>query len=222
MNLLAIDTSTENASVALSVDGKIYSKEHFGTQSHAQFILPAIDQLLTQVGVALTELDGIVFGRGPGSFTGLRVACSLAKGLAYAHNLPLYPVSTLAAIKEAVFFEKISTGASVNAVLTIIDARMNQVYWSSYEFNAKHSLEDEAVSFAKDVVVAGTAPLCVAGVGFERYEHEFSSDITQRIVERMTIYPRADAMIRLVEQGLVTPVEANDAMPVYIRDQVTS
>ena len=221
MNLLAIDTSTENASVALAVDGELNCKEHMGAQSHTQFILPAIDFLLAEMGVASAKLDGIVFGQGPGSFTGLRVACSIAKGLAYAHNLPLYPVSTLAALREALFFDKNQLSAAVEGILTIIDARMNQVYWS-YAATAQSSLDVEAVSFAKDVVVPGTASLCLAGVGFERYEHEFSSDISQRIVERLAIYPKADAMIRLVQQGLVAPVEARDAMPVYIRDQVTS
>ncbi|OGV50143.1 MAG: tRNA (adenosine(37)-N6)-threonylcarbamoyltransferase complex dimerization subunit type 1 TsaB [Legionellales bacterium RIFCSPHIGHO2_12_FULL_42_9] len=221
MNLLAIDTSTENASVALAVDGKLNCKEHLGAQSHTQFILPAIDFLLTEMGVAFAELDGIVFGQGPGSFTGLRVACSLAKGLAYAHNLPLYPVSTLAALREAWYFEKSKLDVDVQGVLTIIDARMNQVYWS-YATLAQHGSGVEAVSFAKDVVVPGNAPFSLVGVGFEKYEHEFSSDISQRIVERVVIYPEAALMMRLVEQDRVAPVQAGDAMPVYIRDQVTS
>lgn len=221
MNLLAIDTSTENASVALFVDGQINSKEHLGAQSHAQFILPAVDLLLTEAGVSLAQLDGIVFGQGPGSFTGLRVACSLAKGLAYAHNLPLYPVSTLAAIRAAVLFDENTAGSAAYGVLALIDARMNQVYWS-YAATAMNDFQGELVSFASDVVVPGVESLCLAGVGWDRYEHELPRAISQRVVERKVVYPQASAMIRLVLQGLVVPVHAGDAMPVYIRDQVTS
>ena len=130
MNLLAIETSTENASVAVSFEGKFYSEEYLGAQSHAQCILPAINQLLEKIDITFSDLDGIVFGRGPGSFTGLRVACSLAKGLAYAQNLPVYPVSTLDAIRAAVLFENESIGSRASVVLALIDARMNQVYWS--------------------------------------------------------------------------------------------
>lgn len=221
MNLLALDTSTDNASVALFVDGQFYSQNYLGAQSHAKCILPAIDELLTQTGVTFADLDGLVFGQGPGSFTGLRVACSLAKGLAYAQHLPLYPVSTLAAIREAVLFEAGSTGLRADGVLAIIDARMNQVYWS-YTETATNKVYGEAVSFAKDVLIPEPALICMAGVGCERYEHDLPHAMAQRIIERRTIYPQAAAMIRLVLQGLITPVQAGEALPVYIRDQVTS
>ena len=221
MNLLAIDTSTENASVALQVEGKITTQEHFGAQGHAQIMLPAIECLLRQMGIDLAELDGIVFGQGPGSFTGLRVACSLAKGLAYAHDLPVYPVSTLLAIRDIALNEKGNLDSRAEGVLAIIDARMNQMYWS-YATNTACDSQEESVNFAKDVFVPGTAFICLAGVGWERYEHDFPPSMIERMVERVTIYPQACAMIRLVEQGIVASVQASDAMPRYIRDKVTS
>ena len=98
MNLLAIDTSTEHATVAVTAHGELFSEEQGSMRQHAQFLLPMVERMLGLAGLSLTQLDGIVFGRGPGSFTGLRIACSVAKGLAYAHDLPLYPVSSLAAI----------------------------------------------------------------------------------------------------------------------------
>ena len=217
MNLLAIDTSTDRASITLSVGERIYLEEHHGAKSHAQTILTSIDYLLSKVDVTIAELDGIVFGRGPGSFTGLRVGCSIAKGLAYAHDLPIYPVSTLAAIISAT-----SCSASLDCgVLAIIDARMGQVYWA-YTPNTESALQKEAVSFVKDIDVPGTLSFHLAGVGWEGYEQEFSNSLKKRIAERARVYPETSAMIRLVERGFIEPVSAGDALPVYIRDQVTS
>ena len=105
MKLLAIDTSTERASVALAVGQEIQSREHLAQRQHAQFLLPVIDELLSEAGLTISQLDGIVFGRGPGSFTGLRIACSIVKGLAYAHDLAVYPVSSLLTIANDAFLD---------------------------------------------------------------------------------------------------------------------
>lgn len=220
MNLLAFDTSTEQASITLSVNGAVYSKEHVGAQTHAQSILVSIDALLTSASVTLAELDGIVFGRGPGSFTGLRVACSIAKGLAYAHDLPVYPVSSLEAILWKAFSEEVQAVSSEMGVLAMIDARMNQVYWT-FAVSAQDT-QIEKVSFVKDIDLPETSSLCLVGVGWERYEHEFPDLIKKRIVKRVTIYPEALAMIQLVEHGFIKSVQAGEAMPIYIRDNVTS
>ena len=100
MNLLAIDTSTEQASVGLLNDDVVTERFHPSQRQHAHFLLPLIDELLSDSSVSLNQLDGIIFGRGPGSFTGIRIACSVAKDLAYAHDLPLFTCSTLSAIAE--------------------------------------------------------------------------------------------------------------------------
>ena len=98
MKLLAIDTSTEVASVAVLLDEAIFCTELESQKTQAQLLLPMIDKLMIDTGIQMNQLDGIIFGCGPGSFTGLRIACSIAKGLAYAHDLNLIPVSSLAAI----------------------------------------------------------------------------------------------------------------------------
>ena len=95
MKLLAIDTSTEIASVALMIGNELTCEEQGSQKTHAQLLLPMIDKLMVDAGLQLNQLDGIIFGCGPGSFTGLRIACSIAKGLAYAHDLGLIPVSSL-------------------------------------------------------------------------------------------------------------------------------
>ena len=218
--LLVIETATERASVALLVQGHLESREHVGSKSHAQAILGSVDELLKQADVSLSQLDGIVFGCGPGSFTGLRVACSIAKGLAYGHDLPLYPVSSLAAIMEEAQFLAVHRDDNSSAlslpVLAMIDARMQQVYWTS-------SLDGhEQVSFVRDIELPGTSDFILAGVGWEHYEQEFPAVMTQRLTQRWSLYPSAFAMVRLVLRGVVQPVSASEAQPVYVRNQVTS
>lgn len=217
MNLLAIDTSTEIATVAILAQGEMLSEEQEGVRQHAQFLLPMVDRLLTLTGLALNQLDGIVFGRGPGSFTGLRVACSVAKGLAYAYDLPLFPVSSLAAIAHSVYRNKVG-GALDAEVLAIIDARMHQVYWGCF---SKTSYEvDEKVSFPSEIILASNDSLILAGVGFESYKNELPSDTQAKIIKEHTLYPQAIEMIHLVLGGYSKPVTAEEALPVYVRNQV--
>jgi tRNA threonylcarbamoyladenosine biosynthesis protein TsaB len=218
MNLLAIDTSTESASVALSINGELRSEEQGAQRSHARLLLPMIEQLLTEAQVSLSQLDGIVYGRGPGSFTGLRIACSVAKGLAYAQDLPLYPVSSLAAIaNEALFIHDKPPNTNV---LALLDARMNQLYWACFNQNGSEVLEQ--VSAAADIdCKAAETPLILAGLGYESYLSQISQGLQARIRNHYIIYPKAEAMIRLVLTGTIKPVSASEALPVYIRNQIT-
>ncbi len=215
MNLLAIDTSTELATVALMVQEEIVSEEQGSMRQHAQFLLPMIQRLLALTGCLFNQLDGIVFGRGPGSFTGLRIACSVAKGLAYAHDLPVFPVSGLAAIA----YEAQRSQHASTAILAMIDARMHQVYWR-YFTSAAETIEEQ-VSSAEDIILASEEPIILAGVGFEPYVEQLPAAIQTRILQQISIFPTATSMIRLVQAGEVNAVSAAEALPVYIRNQVT-
>ncbi|WP_028387747.1 tRNA (adenosine(37)-N6)-threonylcarbamoyltransferase complex dimerization subunit type 1 TsaB [Legionella fairfieldensis] len=218
MNLLAIDTSTECASVALASHESLFSKEQEGPRQHAQFILPMIESLLAEAELSMNQLDAIVYGRGPGSFTGLRIACSVAKGLAYAHDLPLFPVSSLAAIAhEVLYTDKTLKNVSV---LALIDARMNQLYWACFDRQLNEEVKEQ-VSDVTDILPEGKQPLVVAGVGYESYLPGLSSAVHSRMINHFTIYPRAQAMLRLVLANKIKPVSAIDASPVYIRNQIT-
>ena len=129
--LLALDTSTEACSVALLFNDEITFFDEIAQRTHTQRILPMIDQLLQQSGIKLTQIDGIVLGRGPGSFTGVRVGVSVAQGLALGADLPLYPVSTLTAMAQAAYEQQ-----QAKSVLSAIDARMNEVYFSQLQYQA--------------------------------------------------------------------------------------
>ena len=215
MNILAIDTSTELATVAVAVNEEILSEEQGSMRQHAQFLLPMIKRLLATSGLTFNQLDGIVFGRGPGSFTGLRIACSVAKGLAYASDLPLYPVSCLAAIADEVY----QTAAADAKVLAMVDARMHQVYWGC--FTGTTFEVQEQVSSAADISLESVSSLILAGVGYEAYEQQFSTELREQIVKRYSVFPKATAMVRLVQKGHIKAVSAAEALPIYVRNQVT-
>lgn len=218
MNLLAIDTSTEHATVALVVNGCMHTVEESQLRQHAPLLLPMIERLLIETDVSLSQLDGIVFGRGPGSFTGLRVACSVAKGLAYAVDLPLFPVSSLAAIAAEVY--RMEGAAMPDArVLVMMDARMQEVYWGYGDKDPSTMLE--YVTPAMDIHVSTVSPLIVAGVGFEPYLHALPHLVQEALVKQCTVFPSAEAMIRLVHAGHVKAISAAEAMPYYVRNQVT-
>lgn len=215
MKLLAIDTSTEHASLALLYDGQISCMEQPAQRAHAQLLLPMIDTLLVNAGFCLKQLDGLVFGRGPGSFTGLRIACSVAKGLAYAHDIPLYPVSTLAAIADE--SRNRQPQLIEHGILTMIDARMNQVYWACYSADGN---SEEQVSFVTDIQINGDFPLTLAGVGYEAYRQQIPASISSRIINQEEIYPSGTAMLRIALSGNIAAVSAAEALPVYVRNQV--
>lgn len=217
MNLLAIDTSTEYASVALNIKGELRSEEQGAQRSHARLILPMVERLLAEAGLSLGQLDAIVYGRGPGSFTGLRIACSVAKGLAYAQDLPLYPVSSLAAIANEAFHS--SQLAHNAAVLAVLDARMSQLYWGC--FHQQDISVTEEVSAATDIKLAAENSIVLAGVGYEPYLQNLTTELQAKIKSHLTIYPKAQAMIRLALTGAIKPVSAAEALPVYIRNQIT-
>lgn len=213
MNLLAIDTSTSHASVALEFNGVMFLEEAFEMREHARVLLSMVERVLAKAGITLKDLDGLVFGEGPGSFTGLRVACSVTKGLAYAHDLPVYPVGSLRAI-AAEASHKIPN----MQVLAMMDARMHQVYWM---FDPASKQQVAQVSAAKDVRVPKNTPLCLAGVDYEAYLDALPSELREAIVCTHEVFPRADVMIRVVQAGGISPVTADLAMPAYVRQQVT-
>jgi len=132
VNILAFDTSSSACSVALYIEnsrsgGQIFSTHELTPMQHTSVVLPMIQSLLDSAGISLERLDAIAFGCGPGSLTGIRVAASLAQGLAVAHSIPVIPVSSLAAAAQAAYMQH-----GWQRLLVAVDARMNQIYWGGY------------------------------------------------------------------------------------------
>ncbi len=133
MKILAIDTATEACSAALLIDGRLTTREMEFERGHAEHILSMVDAVLAEGGVALTSVDAIAFGRGPGGFTGVRLAASVTQGLAFASELPVVPISDLAAVAQ----RALDMDASVAGVVVCNDARMREVYWGCFERSAE-------------------------------------------------------------------------------------
>lgn len=128
MKILAFDTSTEYCSVAVWADGTVFARDILAGQRHSELLLPLIGEMLVEQGMNLQALDGIAFGSGPGSFTGLRIGCGVAQGLALGGDLPVVGVSTLLALAQ---------GAGGERVVACLDARMGEVYHAAYEQDAE-------------------------------------------------------------------------------------
>ncbi len=213
MKLLALDTSTEQVFVAVFDGDTVYEEHCSGLKQQAQQILPMIERVLSVSTLALTDLDGIVFGQGPGSFTGLRVGCSVAKGLAYAADLPLYGVGGLQAISHQArqLFPDVG-------ILSMLDARMSEIYWA---YTPKDSaIQAPHVSAAFDVDIT-PEPVVLAGVGFEGYVASLPDVVQSVIVEQRVLYPTAASLIDCVLCEHIAPLDVSLALPIYVRDHVT-
>lgn len=223
MRLLAIETATEACSAALLVDGELALRHEEMPRGHAERILPMVDELLGAAGLTLGQLDAIAFGRGPGGFTGLRLAASVVQGLAFGAGLPVLPVSTLRAVAQAAL--EIEGGA--DAVLVCNDARMNEVYWAAY-LRDSAGLATEAspervgapASVYLPVALQGLVT-CGAGRGFSVH-----SGLGERLgLPRgpcTLLLPSAAAVLRLAVPDWLAGrgVPADAALPIYVRDDV--
>jgi tRNA threonylcarbamoyladenosine biosynthesis protein TsaB len=216
LKVLALDTSTEYCSVALFADGAITSHEVLAGQRHSEFILPMVRQALAEGGLSLTQLDGIAFGAGPGSFTGLRIACGVAQGLAFGASLPVAGICTLEALAQE------AGGASIIAAL---DARMSQIYHATYEKGGDgwQPVTEPALCFpqAAPLVPAGNWIGC--GSGFDMYDQVLSTRYEksiQRIVSGLRPHARSIAQLALPRFARGEGMDPANAMPLYIRNKV--
>lgn len=211
--LLAFDTSTEHLSVAVRHGDRVLSHSGAGGAQASSTLLPLIRQLLADAGLALADLDAIVFGRGPGSFTGLRTACSVAQGLAFGAKVPLLPVDTLLAVADEA---RHAFGAQ--RVVAALDARMDQLYAAPYDFDTAGPFggDPEPLLLAPEAldVPAGWA---IAGNAFAAYGPRLAS-----ATARHEVLPLATAMLRLAPALLAAgrTVPAAQAWPLYVRDKV--
>ena len=227
MNLLAFDTSTETMSIAVmrTVDGVAQSWQHTGAggaQASTGLIAAVLD-LMQQAQLSMGQLDAICFGSGPGSFTGLRTACSVAQGFAFGAKVPVLPVDSLLAVAEEArhcALEHVAQGE----VLAMLDARMDEIYAARYAFDAGQwtELMGSRLARPEDLLFA-VAPQALAGNVFAAYGERLSAaGVAPPEVLCVTALPTANAMLRLAPQLLAQgkAVSAEHALPLYIRDKV--
>jgi len=220
MKILALDTATEACSVALDIDGRVLERYVELERGHAEHLLPMVEEILAEGGIALGALDAIAFGRGPGGFTGVRLAASVVQGLAFGAGLGVVPVSNLAAVAQ----RAADACPQARRVLAVNDARMREVYWAEFAADgAVTARGPEHVSPAANVVLPSAGVSWVAaGRGLAAW-----SDLAERcraggatVLE--SLLPRAREILSLaspvVAAGQTLPAE--QALPVYVRDRV--
>lgn len=222
MRILAIDTATEACSVALWDNGTLFAHFEECPREHTQRILPLVKEILHQGNSTLTELDALAFGRGPGSFTGVRIGIGIAQGLALGADLPMIGVSTLATMAQGAYR---MTGAT--RVLAAIDARMGEVYWAEYtrdEQGVWHGEETESV-LKPDAVAERLKQLsgewATVGTGWPAWP-DMANDSGLTLADGQVLLPHAEDMLpiacQLLEAGKTVAVE--HAEPVYLRNEV--
>lgn len=208
--LLAFDTSTEAMSIAVQNGDRVVEHSGAGGAQSSASLIPLIQQLLAEAGLSLADLDAIAFGRGPGSFTGLRTACSVAQGLGYGAGVRLLPIDTLHAVAEEARHR-----FGTQRVMAVLDARMDQIYAAGYDFGVDlPASEAELLAPEALVLPAGWA---LAGNAFAAYGERLPHGSA-----RHEVLPTAAAMLRLAPALLaagrtVAPAEAG---PLYVRDKV--
>ncbi|MGV3742373.1 MAG: tRNA (adenosine(37)-N6)-threonylcarbamoyltransferase complex dimerization subunit type 1 TsaB [Burkholderiaceae bacterium] len=214
--ILAIETSSELASVALSLNGEVITRESSGAQTHSQAVLPMVRELLSESGMEISRCDAIAFGCGPGSFTGVRTACGLAQGLAFGAGLPVVSVVTLEAMAHGC---RQITGA--DNVLPVLDARMNEVYWAQYRYEGEWKVVSEpSLSLPEAIRCKGSVVVC--GNGFAAYRDKFDDGMFDSRSAQSVLLPHASHIVALgvlkFQAGLA--VSAQEAQPLYLRNKV--
>ena len=225
MKLLAIETATESCSAALLVNDEIFNLSEVAPRRHNEIILSMCEQVLAQGETSLSNLDVIAFGRGPGAFTGVRLAASVTQGIALGQDLPVVPVSSLAALAQAAFETK-----RESEVLSCIDARMQEIYYGLYKLsNNKVSnaqimqLVGEENVISPKLIDVDVSDVCYGvGSGWKPYAGNLHETLGKQISFDASVFPQAEYVAKLgkicFEQG--QSVSAIEALPVYLRDNV--
>ena len=221
LRLLAMETATEACSVALLLGHEVQERFEIAPRRHAALLLPFADALLADAGVTLQQLDAIAFGRGPGSFTGLRIAAGMAQGMAFGAGLPVVPVSTLAALAQGTV-----QAHGVQRVLAVLDARMQEVYWGAYRCSAGGLVEavgEERLSAPERVALPAGGRWSGAGSGWASYAQLLGSGCGIGTADiHAGQQPHAGDVARLAAAAFERTggVPAQEAIPVYLRDRV--
>lgn len=224
MNILALETSTDICSVAVWHDGAIDARVAQAGQRNSEVLLPMVEALLTANKLQLKDMNGIAFGAGPGSFTGLRVACAVAQGLAFGINVPVAGISTLLAVAEKAT-EKAAETSKAKRVVVCLDARMGEVYYAAYEKHGDAWLTIHAPTLYKpeDVPALQSNDWIACGSGFFAYRdalmQRYADNIT-RVADVQVPHAKEIAVLAAREFAQGRGMPAAEAAPLYVRDKV--
>jgi tRNA threonylcarbamoyladenosine biosynthesis protein TsaB len=216
VNLIALETSTEYCSLAVLRGAHVFERSFHAGQRHSELALPALRELLQQAALDMASIEGIAYGAGPGSFTGLRIACGVAQGLALARDLPVAGIGTLLALAE---------DCGADRVIACLDARMGEVYHGAYEKSGGKWIEIHAPGLYRPDAVPRVegAGWSACGSGFrahaEALAHCYAGAISEIDADAV---PNAAAMLRLAAQVFAAGQggDAAAAVPLYVRDKV--
>lgn len=221
--ILALDTSTEACSCALVIDGHVYERYVVAPQQHAALILNSIETLLREHELDFADLGAVAWGRGPGSFTGLRIAAGVTQGIAFAADLPVVEVSTLAALALDAW-----KSSGHGPVFACIDARIDEVYWGLFDIRdgLPVAIGEERLCKPEAIPVeclAGAAEWVAVGNGLA-YGARFPPALLARVGQQLPqVLPRAGAIAVIADAAFARreTVPAEEVHPVYLRDKVT-
>lgn len=222
MKLLALETSTDQCSVALLTDSEVRERVQSAAHAHAELILPMVESILAESQCSLQQLDALAFGRGPGAFTGVRVVTAVVQGLAFGAERPVVPVSDLMAVAAGAHRRH-----GARRVLACLDARLQEVYWCAYEVTAPDQLREcvaEQLGGA-ELVQPPAGYWFGAGSGFAAYRSQLQAGLGENLdgvdaTLRPAARDIASLAARLFAEGHAVSAEA--ALPVYLRDQVAT
>ncbi len=215
-SVLAFDTSTTYCSVALHHDGETFQDETDAGRRHSELLLPMTQNIMNDAGLELTDLDGIAFGAGPGSFTGLRIACGVAQGLAFATNLPIIGIGTLEAIAEQQIH---------NRVIVAMDARMGEIYHAAFvkQGDRWRIASNPALCQPQHAPALTGSEWIGCGSGFDCYDQILSEHYGSNLSDiQYGCYPHAKEIAQLAATRNINEFHADPALasPVYIRNKV--
>lgn len=220
MNILALDTCTESCSAALLFEGKLFERSVLTQRSHSDLILGMMDELLSEANARLVDVNVLAFGRGPGSFTGVRVGVGVAQGIAFARELPVVPVSTLTAVAQ-----QAAENCETPYIAVAIDARMGEIYCAHYKIvdGFVELLDQERVCPPEEFLPFNDEKWFGAGTGWSEYKSQLTANFSDRLVDiNAEQYPQAKQMIMLAQKEIAADrtVPAEQAIPVYLRNNV--
>ena len=221
MKLLGIETATEACSAALMLDGEVVERFTSEPRMHNELILPMCQALLAEAEVSMSQLDAVVFGCGPGAFTGVRIGAAVTQGIAFAHDLPVIPISTLANLAQQAFLQDVS----YQFVLPAIDARMHEVYWAVYQKQTNDEiklLDAELVQKPQDVQCLQKVSYGI-GSGWGSYQETLQQKtaLNQVAIDGAALpHAKTALTLALPKYQRAEYHAAEFALPVYVRDDV--